>query len=516
MFARLCLMNSRALTRSLDSTWSVYVIAMLISVFLSCWLSLHENIINPDGICYLQSAADISVAGLKAASQLCDQAKWPFYSVLIHSVAHGTHLTYLASAYLLDGALSIASVLSFIYLVRLLGGTLRTLWLAAFVILFAHEFDSIREYIVRDHGFWAFYLIAMIFLIEYFRQPRILVALLWSASMVTATLFRIEGALFLLFVPFAAWSDTRRSWTQRAREFTQLNLFLLMIVSGLVVMTVLSHQQTAVPLGRVSELEAQLLFGLTTLSQHFHGAAAALAQHVLNPNAAQDAGVVLFLLLIIWYCYSLVANISFIYAFLAVYAWSRNLLRLDKSAQIVLFSYIFINVVVTSIYLAENIFISKRYLIALSLVFMLWVPFALDKLLQEKKQRVVLCAAVAVLLFLNAAGTLFHFGYSKDYILQAGNWLDQNVPRQASLYSNDELVMYYSNHFGNEIFQAARADADLAAIAAGQWKHYDYLALRINKPQTQTISLLKELNSQPLRVFANRRGDEVVIYKIVH
>jgi hypothetical protein len=199
-----------------------------------------------------------------------------------------------------------------------------------------------------------------------------------------------------------------------------------------------------------------------------------------------------------------------------VYAWSRNLLRLDKSAQIVLFSYIFINVVVTSIYLAENIFISKRYLIALSLVFMLWVPFALDKLLQEKKQRVVLCAAVAVLLFLNAAGTLFHFGYSKDYILQAGNWLDQNVPRQASLYSNDELVMYYSNHFGNEIFQAARADADLAAIAAGQWKHYDYLALRINKPQTQTISLLKELNSQPLRVFANRRGDEVVIYKIVH
>jgi hypothetical protein len=510
MFARLCLMNSRASTRSLDSAWSVYVIAMLISVFLSCWLSLHENIINPDGICYLQSAADISLAGLKAASQLCDQAKWPFYSVLIHSVTRATHLTYIASAYLLDGMLSITSVLSFIYLVRLLGGSLRTLWLAAMVILFAHEFDSIREYIVRDHGFWAFYLIGIIFLIEYFRQPRILAALLWSASMVMATLFRVEGALFLLFIPFAAWFDVRRSLLQRAREFTQLNLFLLMIKAALII------TQLSLPLGRISELEAQLLFGVTTLSQHFHLAAAALAQHVLNPNAAQDAGVVLFLLLIIWYFYSLVVNLSFIYAFLVVYAWSRKLLRLDKSAQMVLFSYIFINLVVTAVYLAENIFISKRYLIALTLVFMLWVPFALDKLLQEKKQRLVLCSAVGILLLLNAIGTLFHFGYSKNYILEAGDWLDQNVPRQAALYSNDELVMYYSKHFGNDIFRQARANTDLAVIAEGQWKHYDYLALRINKPQAQNISLLKELNSPPLQVFANRRGDEVVIYKIVH
>jgi hypothetical protein len=172
--------------------------------------------------------------------------------------------------------------------------------------------------------------------------------------------------------------------------------------------------------------------------------------------------------------------------------------------------------VVTAVYLAENIFISKRYLIALTLVFMLWVPFALDKLLQEKKQRLVLCSAVGILLLLNAIGTLFHFGYSKNYILEAGDWLDQNVPRQAALYSNDELVMYYSKHFGNDIFRQARANTDLAVIAEGQWKHYDYLALRINKPQAQNISLLKELNSPPLQVFANRRGDEVVIYKIVH
>jgi hypothetical protein len=509
-------MNSRALTRSLDSTWSVYVIAMLMSVFLSCWLSLHENIINPDGICYLQSAADISIAGLKAASQLCDQAKWPFYSVLIHNVAYATHLSYLASAYLLDGLLSITSVLSFIYLVRLLGGSLRTLWLAAIVILFAHEFDSIREYIVRDHGFWAFYLTAMILLIQYFRHPRLWVALLWSSSMIMATLFRIEGALFLLFVPFAAWFDGRRSLTQRAREFTELNVFLLMIAAAVIVMMQISGQHTFIPLSRVSELEAQLLFGLTTLSEHFHIAASALAQHVLNPNAAQDAGLVLFLLLIIWYFYSLVANLSFIYAFLVMYAWSRKILRLDKSAQIVLYSYILINMIVTAAYLAENIFISKRYLIALSLVFMLWVPFALDKLLQERKQRLVLCAAVGVLLIMNAISTLFHFGYSKNYIREAGDWLDHNIPSQAALYSNDELVMYYSNHFGNDIFQQARSNTDLSAIAEGQWKHYDYLALRINKPQTVSVSLLKEMNNPPLRVFANRRGDEVVIYKVAH
>ena len=223
----------------------------------------------------------------------------------------------------------------------------------------------------------------------------------------------------------------------------------------------------------------------------------------------------LFLLLIIWYVYSVIANVSFIYALLVLYAWSRRLLTLDKSSYLAIMSYIFINFIITAAYLAENLFISKRYLIALSLVFMLWVPFALDKMLQDRKQRPVLAICVGLLLFVNALTVVIHFGYSKNYIRDAGLWLSENVPPDAHLYSNDEQVMYYSQHFGNSIFTEARLNADLTRIADGQWKHYDYLALRLDKQDPQTATL-KELNMAPLTVFANRRGDEVLIYRIVH
>jgi hypothetical protein len=510
-------MNSRTPVKSLSNTWTVYGVAVLVSVLLSGWLSLHENVINPDGICYLQSAADIKAAGIKTAAQLCDQAKWPFYSYLIYTVVKLTHASYVAAAFSLDAVLSAGSIVAFIYLVGLLGGGLRTRIWAAAVILFAHEFDSVREYIVRDHGFWAFYLASLILLVQYFRQRKFIYAVAWSLTAMIATLFRIEGALFLLLVPFVAWFDSMHNFKVRLREFVELNLFLGVVCASAILLYALSGNHFVLHLGRVTELQAQLIFGLSTLSQHFQLAASALAQHVLSPYAAKDASLVLFLLLIIWYAYSVVANVSFIYALLVLYAWTRRLLKLDKPSHLAIMSYIAINLVITGAYLAENLFISKRYLIALSLVFMLWVPFALDKLLLDRKQRPILAACVGLLLFMNALTVVIHFGYSKNYIRDAGIWLSENVPQEASLYSNDEQVMFYSQHFGNNIFSEARLNADLAVIAQGQWKHYDYLALRLDKQEQKTAMLkIKELNMAPLTVFANRRGDEVLIYRIVH
>jgi hypothetical protein len=485
---------------------SVYFFAVFVSVLLSLWISLRETVINPDAICYLQSAADIGVLGLKAAAQLCDQAKWPFYSALIYSVVKLTHLSFTAAAFLLDGVFSVISVITFIYIIQLLGGSRRLLWLAAAVILLAHEFDSVREYIVRDHGFWAFYLLSIVFLLQYLRTLRVSYALLWSLSLVVATLFRIEGTLFLLLMPLSVWFYSGKNFSQRLQMFSQLNMLTLLILLGLLMMP--QH------LGRLVEVRSQLSAGLQVVSQNFHVNAQALAQHVLKPDAVKDAGLVLFLLLLVWYGFNVVANLSLVYVFLIIYAWVKKALILDKSSQLVLWGYALVNVAVTAIFMTENMFISKRYLIALSLVLMLWVPFALEKLVQLRKQRAWLVTGVAVLMLANFLGAVINFGYSKTYIHAAGDWLAQNVPAQATLYSNDEQVMYYSRHFGDEIFAKAHIFADMSALTQGQWKQYDYLALRLNKLEAANVPA--EINVSPAKVFANRRGDEVVIYKILH
>ena len=76
------------------------------------------------------------------------------------------------------------------------------MWLAAGVILLSHELNSVREYIIRDHGFWTFYLSSLFFLLRFFKKPIKSYALGFSLSLAIATLFRVEGSLFLLFLPF--------------------------------------------------------------------------------------------------------------------------------------------------------------------------------------------------------------------------------------------------------------------------------------------------------------------------
>jgi hypothetical protein len=183
----------------------IYGVALLTSILLSFLICYRNLVINPDGICYLLSAQVIGSASIRDAMHFCPQAQWPFYSTLIYALVQISHLSFAASAHVLNGLFSLASVITFILIIKELGGDRRILWLAAGVILLNHQFNVLRVDIIRDHGFWAFYLISIYLLLKFFREPKWTTALAWNASLVIATLFRIEGAVFLLAMPFISW-----------------------------------------------------------------------------------------------------------------------------------------------------------------------------------------------------------------------------------------------------------------------------------------------------------------------
>jgi hypothetical protein len=489
----------------------IYLVAALFSILLSFDGSLRATVVNPDGVCYLQSAATIATAGVHHAMHICGQAQWPFYSILIYDLVALTKISYISSAFVLDGIFSIVSVLTFIYIVQMLGGTRRVLWLAAATVLFAHEFDSVREYVIRDHGFWAFYLLSVACLIQYFRSRRWLDALLWIATLIVATLFRVEGVIFIVLVPFIALFDSGR----RLRSFLQLNA--VTIVMGIAVLIFMFCHHSNLQGNRLAEIEYQFVHGMTNLVSSFHSRSAALGQYVLSSYSARDAGTVFFLLLVAWYAASVVYNLSVIYTLLVIYAWSKKLLSLHKPERLALAAYIVVNVIITAAFLVDFMFLSKRYLIALSLILMLWVPFALEDLIQRHKERKWLLPVVIFFMVASALGGMIEFGYSKAYIRDAGRWLASNAPSEA-IYSNDYQVMFYSNHFGNSIFDQAGRFADMAVLADGKWKQYAYVALRVDQKELHNSAIVKEIQAQvtPTQIFANKRGDEVVIYKISH
>lgn len=495
---------------------TIYIVAAILSIAISFWVSLKGVVVNPDAICYLQSAETMK-QGLMTAMHLCDQAKWPLYSALIYVVKNITNLSTVYSAYLLNGFFSLISVLTFIGIFQFFKASTRLLWIAAFVILLAPQFNSVKVYIVRDHGFWAFYLVSILLALNYFQKPRWHLAIAWNFAIIVATLFRIEGLLFLLLVPFIAWVDFSQKLISRLKSFLQLNTCILVVFAVLAICFWYHSKQIMDNLGRVDEVEFQILHGFEMVTNHFKSNAAALAQHVLSPYSAGDASLILFLMLVIWYVVAVAYNISFIYAVLVVYAWSKRLLKVDGRSRLVLWSYVILNVVITAIFLVENMFLAKRYLMALSLVLMVWVPFAINELIEIRQKNKWSLVFTIFFIFVFALAGLFEFGPSKTYIKNAGQWLQQNAPENAVIYSNDYQVMYYSQHFGNTIFDKAPLYASTDIFASDKWKQYDYIALRSKKAEIEKNE--NKMNATGLvavQTFKNKRGDQVSIYKVVH
>lgn len=486
------------------SRQAVYLAAAFFSIVLSCWASLRAYVINPDAICYLQSA-EAMADSFQSAIHLCAQAKWPWYSALIYAVSKLSTFSYLISAQVIDGVFSFMTVMAFLLIVNTLTTSTRVLWFAALSILLLHEFNAVREYIIRDHGFWAFYLFSIFFLLRYVRHSRGLDAIFWSVSMLLASLFRIEGMIFLLFTPFFIALVSDQPFTRRLKEFFQLNVLLIVGMVFLISWLMLHPDQY---LGRLPEIKQHVLQAVSHVTERFQQNKATVAQHLLSEYATHDAGVLLFLWMTVWYFWSVINNLSLVYAVMVAYAWLR--VRFDFSVNRVLWNYVFLNVLITAVFLAENMFLSKRYLLALSLTLLVWVPFALNRLWENRRQAFYV---VIILMAMFSVSGIFDFGYSKKYIRDAGEWLRKNTPSDAKIYSNNLQVMYYTQRFGNTIFIKEKEFSHLV-LQESEREKFDYLALRLNRTKDQDdTQLIKELGT-PAEVFANKRGDRVSIYKI--
>lgn len=501
----------------------LYFFAVVTSLILSLGIGLRQAIINPDAVCYLTSAEAIGRIGIKGAMQICSQANWPFYPAIIYGVVQITHLSYPAAGYAVDAIFTALSVLFFLMIVKKLGATQRILWLAAGVILLSHEFNGVREYIIRDHGFWVCYLLSILLLLNFFTQPNWKSAIGWSASLLAATLFRIEGAIFLLVLPYLAWCSASFSWRERTKCFFMLNALLLGIVAIIGAWLVLHPQQTLNQLGRVPEILVQFKQGFMIVVDRYTSTKAALADHVLIHERSKNAGSIYFILMGAWYLFNLVVSLSVIYTALVIYAWLYRSTHWAQQAGWIIGGYILVNVMVTSGFLLENLFLSKRYLVALCLTLMLMVPFALNSLFENAKQsnqqrHKLTWWAVCLCIVFSAVGGIVDFGYSKAYVYDAGKWISANIPAKAKLYSNDSQMLYYAKIYGDDLFQQMKANGDEDVLTNGRWQQFDYLAFRISKHDLNKIqNLLHELVALEVAArFENKRGDLVMIYKVEH
>lgn len=486
----------------------IYILTFIFSLIISFIIAAQTDVINNDAICYLISAEVMNKQGLSAGMHACSQANWPFFSFLIAKLTALTHLSYTTVAFGLDAIFSAMSSTLFVAIISALGGTQRVLWLAMAVILLSHEFNSVRQYIVRDHGYFAFYLMSIWLLLRYIALPRFRNALMFSASLFIAALFRIEGLIFLALLPLISWFNTSVSWRERGKQFIQLNTLLFFGVTiGLLLVLLVPH---LIPNegGRLPEITNQLQHGLSIVVNQFLSMKKVLTEQILNQDSARDAGIVLSLMMVSWYLISVMSNLSWVYSLLLIYGWIKLKSPFRQSTKPVVYGYFILNIIITFIFLLERLFLSSRYLVGLSLILMLWLPFILNAIRQK-------VALIIIALFITLFGIsgIVHFGYSKLYIREAGIWLSQNIPAKAKLYANDFQLMYYSQHYGYDIFK--QLPINVGSIANQQWQQFDYVALNSNENDKEMINTItNEMRLTPVKEFINKRGDKVSIYQI--
>lgn len=496
---------------------SLYIVSAILSLLISIWITLNQVIINSDAICYLLSAAEVGEAGVSAAMKLCGQASWPFYSILIYYFSHYSMLSVSASAYFMDACFTMISVLTFITIVRMLGGTRRVLWLAAFVILCSHHFNSVRQYIIRDHGFWAFYLLSIMFLLRFMRDYRWQNALCFSMTLGMATLFRIEGAVFMLLMPFAVFLN-EGSLRTRFSGFLKLNMITASALAVIALWVLMHPAQSMEHLGRLPELPNQLRNGVALMVQSFQTSKYTLIQHVLPSEAARDAGVVWFLVTVLLYIVTVVSDLSLLVTGLLIYACAAGLYaNFSRSSKLVLFSYVALNLLISAMFFAEHLFLSKRYLVALSLTLSLFLPFILDHLLQfrsDKKRRYAAYAMMAFL-FASSIGVILNSDSNRNFVREGADWIAANIPADARMYSNDVQVAYYSGHYGKNIFRAMHVNHNIDSLLDKKIWKYDYVVVRTGKRDADRIvKHMKSVQGDVLLKITNEEGNQIKIFKM--
>jgi len=504
----------------MQSNKAIYFIAALASILLSIWQIEKTWVINPDGVCYLQSAATVFSHGINYARHVCSQAAWPFYSILIAIFAKIFHCSNIFAANILNGFFSLLSVLFFISIIKQLSKNKTIHWLGTLTILIAHQFNILRPDIIRDHGYWAFYLLSISLLLRYFASEinsykinfqKITLALSWSFSLIIATLFRIEGAIFLILLPFAAFLFLQNKISQRLKDFLQLSS--ITIIAAFTIIIWLSFHPHA-SLGRIDEIIKQISHGPMILLANFNHAANQLAQHVLSIYSQHDASSILFEMLVAWYVVNQIGNLSVVFAGLIIFAWLKNIARWNVSQKLIIWSYVLINILITFLFLVEDLFLAKRYIIALSLTMIIWVPFALSYLMQKWRNKYFLLFLLSFSLLLVSIGGIVNFGPNKKYIRQAGDWLNQHSADQAKIYSNDFILRYYSGHFNSGNF-AFNQDPLNTILENHHWQDYDWLALHLDEKESKFIN--NKIPFKPVKTFRDqRRGDLIWIYRINH
>lgn len=494
---------------------SVFALAIVASLVISAWCVYADPVVNNDGILYLLVAEEMIRGNWGEA---LDLYKWPFYPALIALVSGPIGVQVESAAHIVNALLVTAIVVAFMALVLELGGDRRTLVAAAVIVLLYPDINQYRSFVIRDFGYLAFYLTSLFLFVRHYRRPSKLLGLGWFASMLVATLFRVEGIIFLLYLPLVQHLNRRVSrgrWPiaimGTAAVFVPIGLSFLWWTYS----PTREYDHLAV----LTDPLAVLGGAWSQISGEFSHKLEAIREEFLIGISGSYAYAIFGLTLVMIVVWGIMSALGPVYVFLVGHAAYRKLVFPLREVKRIWYAVILAHLGALCVFALAKLFLTGRYPLALTLTMLLAAPFSItwiygswERARERAAPRTWGFPVLVVLMIATGVEGLDVFT-SKSYLREAGLWLNGHIPDRASLYSNNGILTYYAgrNPFGG----GARADWDTTVqlIQDGRWKNYEYLAIAVSrKDQEEGRSVFKILKQKPIRTFVSEKGNRIFVF----
>lgn len=477
---------------------------------------IQHGWINPDSILYLESAKLFSVGQWKAGFELFP---WPLYSLCISATHTITSLSIHQSAQLLNVLFFALSAYAFIAIIVQCGGKQIEIIAGALIFLSApYAVGTVLEMLMRDEGFWAFFLIGLLYFIRFYQRQKLTDALIWQIAIIFATLFRIEAILYLILLPLTFCFERSTPVATKAKLITQAYCIQFAISLGIVAALLLNNHFSTVMLGRLNEIfTPELLHNFTKL---LFSKSQIMSEQVLGKFLDEYALPSLVLTLIYVMLIKTINATGLINIVLALFAIKQRTDLIEHKSFTVLVSAGLIAILNMALIITKVFVLSGRYVLALSFVLMIFSSFYLANLIQKlnTQPRWTLRALVGVIVLVMCITLIKNILPKKDgynYMQDAIAWLKAENTTNAPVYYNEARLRY----FAGEPF-IGKWDDNLVvlkgALDTNEISHYEILVLAISNTHLNQDGLPDErlTNYKEIHRFSDaKKHKHVIIYK---
>ena len=496
----------------------------VVSLIFSIYAIYFDDIINKDGILYLQ-AAELFISGNADAAFAA--YNWPFYSILIALFHKLTSIPLESTAYILNSVFFILLTDALILISSLILSLPRQLKIAAILILCFMPILNYRDYIIRDPGYWAFTCIALYHFMIFLNSSRAIHGMLWQIFMIFAILFRMEGIFLLITLPLFLLLSKKLRGDMVIKKLVSCFFISIILLAVIPFIGDLTTKQFSKIYTIFNYTNFNFLFDKLIFSAEI------LEHQILNKYSGEYATFILIFGFLSLLIYKIFEGFSISYIVILLASFKNSTQSANTLYRDLFLYFLILNSLILFVFLLKEHFVSSRYIVLTSISLLLLLLFHLVTSIEQlylKKNKILLA-----IIFLCLSYNLIDSGTTtrdKSYIKDIALLSVKKVPEKSSVLVNNKAAFYYlKNETANftvcfeETEQIDMKELNLKKDSCNKGKnfqkyfksylHFDYVLLIKKSNNFEDLGNLSDFNLKEVIQTKNLKKDKAVLYKVV-